>query len=152
MNKPLPTWEDEAITVPALVVEVIPPSDIAVVPATKGKKEYLWKKGQSGNPNGRPKASYMISDLAKQYTEDALATLVEICNDKDASPNARVNAATALLDRAWGKPVQSLQSINANVEVRDWRQALIDNAPQIEADMEEARRVEAERWKRDTAC
>lgn len=105
----------------------------------------MWQPGQSGNPNGRPKASYMISDLAKEHTEEALAALVEICNDKGASPNARVNAANALLDRAWGKPVQSLQSINANVEVRDWREVMAENFAGIEAELAEARRIEADR-------
>ncbi len=144
MNKPLPTLEYEEITsVPALAVEVMPPSGNVLAP--KAKKAYLWQPGQSGNPNGRPKASYMISDLAKEHTEEALAALVEICNDKGASPNARVNAANALLDRAWGKPVQSLQSINANVEVRDWREVMAENFAGIEAELAEARRIEADR-------
>lgn len=151
MNKPLPTLEYEEITsVPALAVEVMPPSGNVLAP--KAKKAYLWQPGQSGNPNGRPKASYMIADLAKQHTEEALATLVEIFKDKNASPNARVNAANAILDRAWGKPAQALQATNTNVDVKDWREVLAENFAGIEADMAEARRVEAERWKRDTAC
>lgn len=67
-----------------------------------------FKPGQSGNPSGRPKESYRISDLAKEHTEEALTTLVEIVRDKKAPHSARVHAATALLDRAWGKPVQSI--------------------------------------------
>ncbi len=151
MTKPLPTLEDEAITsIPVLTGNVVPLGNNSKNTATKETRDYLWKKGQSGNPNGRPKASYLISDLAKQHTAEALATLVEICNDKGASPNARVSAAGALLDRAWGKPIQSLQPVNADVDVRDWKQMLIERAPQIEADLSEARKLEAARWKAAT--
>ena len=39
----------------------------------------------------------------------AMTTLAEICMDKDAPAPSRVAAATALLDRAWGKPTQALE-------------------------------------------
>jgi len=61
-------------------------------------------KGKSGNPSGRPKDS--ITALARQYTGDAIKTLVEICKDPQAPPAPRVAAAMALLDRGWGKPMQ----------------------------------------------
>lgn len=69
----------------------------------------LFKPGQSGNPLGRSKDSYRVSDLAKTHTEKALNTLVEIIEDKKAPPAARVQAATAILDRGWGKPVQQIE-------------------------------------------
>jgi hypothetical protein len=65
-------------------------------------------KGQSGNPSGRPKEIGHVRDLARAHTEDAIRTLVEIRGDKTQPAPARVAAATALLDRAWGKPSQPL--------------------------------------------
>lgn len=48
-----------------------------------------------------------IADLASAYTDDALAALVKIMRDGQ-SESARVSAANAVLDRAYGKPVQAL--------------------------------------------
>ena len=66
----------------------------------------MFQPGQSGNPLGRPKEDKTIRDLAKAYTADAIETLVSIAKNPKASDSARVQASTALLDRAWGKPVQ----------------------------------------------
>jgi hypothetical protein len=63
-----------------------------------------WEKGQSGNPGGRPKGYGDIRELARRHTGAALATLVEICQN-GGNESARVAAATAILDRGWGKPM-----------------------------------------------
>lgn len=47
-----------------------------------------------------------LSDLAKAYTEKALATLAEVM--ESGSDAARVSAANSLLDRAYGKPVPTI--------------------------------------------
>lgn len=47
-----------------------------------------------------------LSDLARQHTSVALTALVDIAK-KGESESARVAAANALLDRAYGKPTQS---------------------------------------------
>lgn len=65
-----------------------------------------FKKGQSGNPGGRPKTVGHVRELAQAQTEIAVGTLVEIAKSKKAPPAARVSAATALLDRGYGKPSQ----------------------------------------------
>ena len=65
-----------------------------------------FQPGQSGNPGGRPKALKAVEEAARLHTEEAIATLAAICNNKDAPEAARVAAANALLDRAWGKPRQ----------------------------------------------
>ena len=61
--------------------------------------------GQSGNPAGRPKDYAVMRDLARQKTEKAINTLVNIMDGRKSPANARVAAAVVLLDRAWGLPV-----------------------------------------------
>ena len=46
----------------------------------------------------------MVAAAARERTVDAAYTLVSICRDPTAPAAARVAAATAILDRAWGKP------------------------------------------------
>ena len=65
-----------------------------------------WRKGYCPNPGGRPKAALDVQALARQYTEQAVRTLVEALRD----PRHKVAAATALLDRGWGKPTDTVHS------------------------------------------
>lgn len=52
------------------------------------------------------KASIDLRSLARSHTGTAVRTLASIMNQSDAPPAARVGAASALLDRGWGKPTQ----------------------------------------------
>jgi hypothetical protein len=54
------------------------------------------------------KAPTDIRSLARSYTESAIKTLAGIMQQPEAPPAARVSAATALLDRGWGKPSQTV--------------------------------------------
>lgn len=47
-----------------------------------------------------------VRELARSYTERAIAALVEVLNSDSAS--ARVAAANALIDRGWGKAEQPI--------------------------------------------
>ena len=58
---------------------------------------------QKGTPN---KATASLKDLARKYTDDALLTLSDIMADEEQPAAARVSAASALLDRGYGKPSQ----------------------------------------------
>ena len=71
-----------------------------------------WAKGISGNPGGRPKGFGDIREIARTHTATAIETLVSVMNNPDATASARVAAATALLDRGWGRPTQP---IDANI-------------------------------------
>lgn len=60
----------------------------------------------AGRPKGSPnKATACLRDVARQYTEQALETLVQIALGGE-SEAARVSAANAILDRGYGKPSQ----------------------------------------------
>jgi hypothetical protein len=77
-----------------------------------------FQKGQSGNPGGRPKVLGQVQELARQYTAEALETLRDIMRDKKAPPAARALASNSILDRAYGRPPQT---VNANVTSRPVR-------------------------------
>lgn len=64
-------------------------------------------KGKSGNPGGRPQGVEEVQELARKYTPEAISALARIAQ-KGKSESASVMAATALLDRGWGKPGQSV--------------------------------------------
>lgn len=54
------------------------------------------------------KAPTQIKSLARAHTEKAVNVLVGIMSQDDAPPAARVSAASALMDRGWGKPTQPI--------------------------------------------
>ncbi len=62
--------------------------------------------GKSGNPAGRAKIVKDVQDLCRKHTKEAIETLVELM--RTGSDKVRVVAANALLDRAYGKPAQSV--------------------------------------------
>jgi hypothetical protein len=88
------------------------PTDKAV-PARRGNPN--WVKGVSGNPGGRPRAIVEVQELAQAETAASIAALVRVRDCADTPPVAVVAAATALLDRGWGRPAQA---VAAEVNVR----------------------------------
>ncbi len=60
--------------------------------------------GTSPNPGGRPRVIADVTALAREHTAAALHTLASIAGDAEQPAAARVAAANALLDRAYGKP------------------------------------------------
>jgi Family of unknown function (DUF5681) len=115
-----------------------------------GRRSTSFKPGVSGNPDGRPKrpetieARGVVADVkaaARELTLDAMDTLKQVMKDPKAPPAARVGAATAILDRGWGRPQQQIE---ANVNVIDGmaieeQEALVAMLRSIQAEREAAR-------------
>ena len=85
--------------------------------ARGGKREGAGRK--KGSEDRRPRSSPVIiataqqkrelREAAREFTDDALKTLAEICKEGQ-SESARVSAACALLDRGYGKPTQQVET------------------------------------------
>ena len=60
---------------------------------------------KANTPN---KVTQDLMGMAQVYTKDALTVLVEIAKDTEKPAAARVSAASAILDRAHGKPTQAI--------------------------------------------
>jgi hypothetical protein len=64
--------------------------------------------GISGNPTGRPKGAGEIRELARQYVPAALTKIGELVGSAD--PRVALAAAQEVLNRVYGKPLQSLET------------------------------------------
>ncbi len=97
-----------------------------------------WAKEQSGNLRGRPKGDHGdIRALARTHTSDAIEVLVIIMMDPKAAPSARTSAASALLDRAFGRPEISVSASvgesYADVLMRISREVAEEEAAELKA-------------------
>src|SRR5918995_414371 len=81
-------------------------------PKGSGPTSGSFKRGETGNPGGRPKTVTKVRELARTYTVQAIETLVEIMQDTSAAPGSRVAAANSLLDRGHGKAPQTFEATN----------------------------------------
>lgn len=79
-----------------------------------------FKKGQSGNPKGRPKEFPWFREECRKRTNEALGVLDSVMRGLvpfevdgqtkllPAEPKDRIKAVELLLGYAWGKPPQAL--------------------------------------------
>lgn len=65
-----------------------------------------WKPGQSGNPKGRAPPAVDIGELARKHGPRCIDVVARLLVDKDRK--LRLAAAVALLDRGFGRPLQSM--------------------------------------------
>lgn len=70
------------------------------------------RPGAGRKPGKVSKAKRELAEMAKEHAAAALRTLAEIAKSGE-SESARVSAATAILDRTYGKPTQAVQHSGA---------------------------------------
>jgi len=78
-----------------------------VTESSKKQRGRPFAAGTSGNPGGRPKVDAEVRELAQQQAPQAIARLVALMSC--GNPAVEVRAAEALLDRAVGRPRQSVE-------------------------------------------
>ncbi len=96
-------------------------------------KKHEFKKGQSGNPNGRPKGRKNRSTIARHWLEinqklknpitgdsetmsqEDLMTLALIKKAREGD----VNAYKALMDSGYGAPVQQIDQQQTSIDLSD---------------------------------
>ena len=79
----------------------------------KGGPNPGFKKGQSGNPRGRPKAivdvaAAKVEMFTPEHAAQARATLLAIMNDPKATASARFSAAQFVYERVHGRTAQQI--------------------------------------------
>jgi hypothetical protein len=94
---------------------------------TRGLKPF--QKGISGNPGGRPKKVQDVAALAKDNSVKAMERLVKLIDSGD--DKVALAAANAVLDRAVGKPKQTVD-MNADVTNRNGSEPVSDTTRWIE--------------------
>ncbi len=63
-------------------------------------------------------ASLHVKLQARPYVEEALGVIVEIMRDPEAPTPSRLAAAVQIVDRAWGKPKETLEIDNPSEGLR----------------------------------
>ena len=81
-----------------------------------------FRKGQSGNPGGRPKVIGEVQELARQHAPTVIVELARLAL-RAKSETARIAAIRELLDRAYGRP---RQVVEVSVPAGDPLQMLLD--------------------------
>jgi len=95
--------------------------------------EPRWEKGESGNPNGRPKGAKGRATIARYWLEvnqkakNPITGIEETLSQEDLGTLAMVkkmrdgdvSAYKALMDSGYGAPVQQIEQTQTNIDLSD---------------------------------
>lgn len=89
-----------------------------------------FKKGQSGNPNGRPKKlpelDKLLADVLGEEKDGITAAEAILKKLRQMAAHGNLRAAEILLDRGYGKP---RQSVDSNITVTEFPNPIIQITP-----------------------
>jgi hypothetical protein len=94
-----------------------------------------FEKGQSGNPGGRPKGLAKRIRAETRDGEELVEVMLGVLRDASAARKDRMQAATWLADRGFGKPVQT---ISAEVDEAEQRRLELASMPDPELERQVA--------------
>jgi predicted ArsR family transcriptional regulator len=111
-----------------------------------------WKKGQSGNPKGRPKKVFNYADelrvqlIAVDPKDERGRTYGQIIVAKqiELAKMGSVRATNEILDRLLGKPPQAVAIADMRTQSRDDELAEIVNSLKVLRQLEESERADSE--------
>jgi hypothetical protein len=66
-------------------------------------RQRCWGPGESGNPSGKGGVYHEMQRLAREFSPEAVACLIEIARDGTEDTRNRIVAMSMLLERAWGR-------------------------------------------------
>ncbi len=98
-------------------------------------KKYRWKKGESGNPNGRPKNGFALNDhireLANVEMKDKKSMLENVvARVYEEALDGNMTAVSFLADRMLGRPNQSIgirEETNEPIKIIDMGDNISDD-------------------------
>jgi len=112
-----------------------------------------WKKGESGNPGGKPRSLYDIQAAARKKSPEAFKTIIKVMEDEKTAPTLKFKCAEIVLERAFGKAavavdvdvkqeidhrhlhLQALITVNKEFEAEKQKNLIRENDKVIEARM-----------------
>lgn len=82
-------------------------AEVSEMDSGNSKKTGQFKKGQSGNPSGRPKKTIQLAEKCRDMSADALKQIMTIL--QTGKPSEQLKAAEIILAYGYGKPSQKLE-------------------------------------------
>jgi hypothetical protein len=99
-----------------LTPEILPP---------RTRDEYgRWLPGRSPHPGGLAPEKRLALDLAKEASPDAMRCLIGLMKDPASPPAVRLASAAQILDRALGRPKQSVEVENKGQSLEEMLYAI----------------------------